>query len=399
MSLPRAELDSFPWAQPLAAALQDVAEPVRQNDLEAVRARVERIAGDRALSGLRRAGPGAGRLSDLVHVNRVEGVTPGIGFVWRPGGDRTALRGHASYGLADRRGKGRIAGRYGSGRATVELEGFREVRDLADVPVIAPLLNSLAAQEFGIDDGDYYLADGGRVTWHHGIGTRGEWSVAAGREWISGMRVGAAPASGTFRPNVPLDDGGVDLVTVGVRRRSEGFAVRRDVHVELALELGRRDGGMEYARLAGSGHLLVPLGGTRVLLRAQGGAATRDVPPHRAFVLGGRGTVLGDDFRAWGGARAALLHVEWRLPVPFVSLKLGQWARTPAAAVLAPYVATGWTDHPVAGTPWAATPEARVTYGAGLEWLGVFRLDVGIGAQNRRVRFAFDVTRDFWGLL
>src|SRR5207247_79874 len=84
-SLPRAELDSFPWAQPLAAALQDVAEPVRQNDLEEVRARVERIAGDRALSGLRRARPGADRLSDLVHVNRVEGVTPGIGFVWRRG--------------------------------------------------------------------------------------------------------------------------------------------------------------------------------------------------------------------------------------------------------------------------------------------------------------------------
>ncbi len=398
-SLPRAELDSFPWAQPLAAALQDVAEPVRQNDLEEVRASVERIAGDRALSGLRRASPGADRLSDLVHVNRVEGVTPGIGFVWRAGGDRVELRGRAGYGLADRRGKGRLAARYGSGRGTVELEGFREVRDVGDVPVIAPLLNSLAAQEFGADDGDYYLADGGRVTWRHGLGTRGEWSVAAGREWISSLPVRATPASGTFRPNAPLGEGGTDLVTLGVRRRSEGFAVRRDVHVELALELGRRDGGTSYARLAGSGHLLVPLGGTRLLLRAQGGAATRDVPPHRAFVLGGRGTLLGDDFRRWGGARAALLHVEWRLPVPFLSLKLGPWARTPAAAVLAPFVATGWTGRPVPGTPWLATPDARVTYGAGLEWLGVFRLDVGVGAQTGRVRFAFDVTRDFWGLL
>ncbi|PYP62748.1 MAG: hypothetical protein DMD37_08685, partial [Gemmatimonadetes bacterium] len=95
----------------------------------------------------------------------------------------------------------------------------------------------------------------------------------------------------------------------------------------------------------------------------------------------------------------ALVHAEWRLPVPFLSLKLGPWARTPAAAVLAPYVATGWTARPVPGTPWRATPDARVTYGAGLEWLGVFRLDVGVGAQSWRVRFAFDVTRDFWGLL
>jgi len=399
VSLPRAELDSFPWTQPLAAALQDVAEPVRQNDLEGVRAQVERIAGDRALSGLRRARPGAGRLSDLVHVNRVEGVTPGMGFVWRSGGDRIELHGHAAYGLADRRAKGRVAAHYGSGRATLEVEGFREVRDVGDVPVIAPLLNSLVAQEFGVDDGDYYLADGARATWRHGVGTRGEWSVAAGREWISALPVRAVPASGTFRPNVPLGDGGADLVTLGVRRRSEGFAVRRDVHVDAALELGRRDGGATYARLAGAGHLLVPLGGTRVLVRAEGGAATRDVPPHRAFVLGGHGSLLGDDFRRWGGARAALVHAEWRLPVPFLSLKLGPWARTPAAAVLAPYVATGWTGRSVPGTPWRATPEARVTYGAGLEWLGVFRLDVGVGAQSGRVRFAFDVTRDFWGLL
>jgi len=118
-----------------------------------------------------------------------------------------------------------------------------------------------------------------------------------------------------------------------------------------------------------------------------------------SFVLGGRGTLPGDDFRRWGGARAALVHAEWRLPVPFLSLKLGPWARTPAAAVLAPYVATGWTARPVSGTAWAATPQARVTFGVGLEWLGVFRLDLGVGAQSRRVRFAFDVTRDFWGLL
>src|SRR5256885_5439622 len=179
VSLPRAELDSFPWAQPLAAALQDVAEPVRQNDLEAVRARVERIAGDRALSGLRRAGPGAGRLSDLAHANRGEGVTPGIGFVSRPGGDRTELRAHASFGLADRQGKGRLAGRYGSGPAAAEVEGVREVRDVAGVPGLAPPLHSPAAPEFGVGDGDYYLAHGRPASWRHGTGTRGGWSVGA----------------------------------------------------------------------------------------------------------------------------------------------------------------------------------------------------------------------------
>src|SRR5256885_6257630 len=66
---------------------------------------------------------------------------------------------------------------------------------------------------------------------------------------------------------------------------------------------------------------------------------------------------------------------------------------------LAPYVAAGWVDRPVADTPWRATPGARVTLGLGIEWLGVFRIEAGVGAQSRRAGFAFDVTRDFWGIL
>src|SRR2546422_1994268 len=49
--------------------------------------------------------------------------------------------------------------------------------------------------------------------------------------------------------------------------------------------------------------------------------------------------------RAWGGARMALLHAEWRVPVPFVSLGVGPYARTPRTLTVAPYVATGWADR------------------------------------------------------
>jgi hypothetical protein len=138
-----------------------------------------------------------------------------------------------------------------------------------------------------------------------------------------------------------------------------------------------------------------------VLVRLQGGAAGDGLPPHRAFVLGGRGTLLGDQFREWGGRRAALAHLEWRAPVPFVRMAAGPYARTPGTITLAPYVAAGWSDRPISGTPWRATPQpgARVTLGVGLEWLGVFRLDAGYGVQSRRARLAFDVTRDFWDIL
>jgi len=398
-ALSKAERDSFPWPVPLAVAIQDVAEPVRQSDLETVRADVARIAARHALSGVPPVALGARGLSDLVHANRVEGLVPGAGVVWR-GGDRVELRARGAYGLADRRGTGALRGTLtgGAGRDAFDMRGYREVRDVGDVPVIAPLLNSLAAQEFGDDYGDYYLADGGRLAWRHRPDARSEWSVALGREWIGSLPVRAAPASGSFRPNPALGDGGVGFLQLAVRRTSEGFAVRRDVSGDVSVEGGRRDGGAAYLRLAAAGQVLLPVGETRLLFRAQGGFAGSDLPPHRAFVLGGRGTLLGDPFRSWGGARMLLGHVEWRVPVAVAALRFAG-ARVPATITLAPFAAAGWTGGPVAGTPWPATPDLRITVGAALEWLGAFRLDAGYGVQSRRVHLAFDVTRDLWGIL
>jgi hypothetical protein len=399
--LPKTERDSFPWKQPLAAALQDVAEPVRQNDLERVRAQVEEIAGRRALSGLKARRLGVRGVSDLVHANRVEGLAVGAGIVLRGegGGERRELRALTSYGFADRRAKGSLAAVERGGRGAVELSLYREIRDVGDSPVIAPLVNSFSSQEFGRDYGDYYEAEGARVTYRHGAGVRGEWRATAGRESIWSLPVAASPANGTFRPNPALGGNGVDLVQLGFERRSEGFAVRRDLHFECAVEAGRLDGGATYLRLWSAGHVLVPAGGTRLLIRAQGGIASADLPAHRAFVLGGRGTLLGDDFRRWGGARMALVHFEWRIPVPFVALGVGPYARTPRTLTLAPFVALGSTGRPVAGTPWSATPGPRATVGLGLEWLGVFRVDMGFGTATQRLAVAFDVTRDFWGIL
>src|SRR2546428_7719056 len=106
---------------------------------------------------------------------------------------------------------------------------------------------------------------------------------------------------------------------------------------------------------------------TGLLARAQLGLASAALPPHRAFVLGGRGTLLGEAFRAWGGRRMALLHVEWRVPLPVGSIALGSWARSPNRVTVAPYVATGWADRPLPGTPWAATPGARTPLALALQ--------------------------------
>src|SRR5205807_3542406 len=122
-AVPKAERDSFVWSEPLAAAIQGVAEPVRRNDLESVRAQVERIAGNRALTGLRRFALGARGVSELLHANRVEGLTPGAGLVWRGEENRLEVRGRAAYGLAARRATGEVGVTAGAGRDGLEARG------------------------------------------------------------------------------------------------------------------------------------------------------------------------------------------------------------------------------------------------------------------------------------
>ncbi len=394
-ALPPARRDSFPWATPLDVAMRDLAAPLRQDELERVRDEVRAIAGRQALSGLQPLRLGARAVSDLIHANRVEGVTPGAGLVWRPGGTGLTLRVHGSYGFADERIKARLEVTHAIG---VEASVSRRVRDVADEPITAPLVNSFTSQELGDDYGDYYEVDAARLGMRRALGARGEWSVAVARERVRSRTVQASPATGAFRANPALGDVDASAVQIGLRRKSEGFAVRRDLRIDLAAEAGWVDDGARYLRVAAAGHLRLPAGGTAVQLRAQAGVAGDGLPRHRAFVLGGRGTLLGDDFRSWGGARALLLHGEWRVPLR-LPVTAGPYPSVAAPITIAPYAAAGRSDRPIAATSWAATPDWRVTLGVGLELLGVLRFDAGLGLQSRRVRFAVDVARDFWPVL
>jgi len=117
VAIPKPQRDSFPWTGSLAAAIQDIAEPVRQGDLQAVRTEVARIAGRRALSGLRPQRLGVRRVSDVLRANRVEGLAAGAGVVWRIPGDQLEVRALASYGFGDRRVSGVVALATGGGGA------------------------------------------------------------------------------------------------------------------------------------------------------------------------------------------------------------------------------------------------------------------------------------------
>ena len=117
------------------------------------------------------------------------------------------------------------------------------------------------------------------------------------------------------------------MARLDLERASGGIAVRRDLQGRLSLEGGEgrerlpaRHRGRPLARDAWAGASCFP----RVYL----GVGTDGLPPHRSFVMGGRGTLVGEPFRAYGGRTAALAHLEWRFQVPVPAIPLGSFAST-----------------------------------------------------------------------
>jgi hypothetical protein len=399
VAAPEAVRDTFTWDVPLDAAIKEVAGPVMTFDLEEVRGQVNEVAGANVLSGLASSRPSVGGLSDILHFNRVEGLAPGLGWVFRPGSKRTEVRVWGGVGVSDRELKGRLHVTYSPGRWRVGVLGARVLRDVGDELIISPALNSIMAQEVAKDFGDYYLSDRAFVTVRRGFGTRGGISVSAGVEHTTSVEVNATPATGEFRENPALGTGTYGVGLLKLERESAELTIRGGVSGDVALEGGAGDS-LEYARVRAAGRAHAPIGPTALVVRAWGGWGSPGLPPHRSFVLGGRGTLVGDPFRAWGGRYAAFGSVEWQLPVPFPAAPLGPFANTGREIVLAPYVSLGWAGGAIAGMPWQPSDGVRPVLGLAVEWFHrFFRLDVGWSPRAGNLGVVLDVRRDLWDIL
>ena len=385
------------WDLPLSQAIADVAAPINAQDMEALRVEVERIAGTRALGGLPSSRLATGSLSDLARVNRVQGLALGFGGVIGIGG-RARLRPQIGYGTSDGRLTGGLTLVAGSGATQVALGAERRIRDFAEFPVISPALNSLLAQEAGDDYGDYVLLNSVTGGLRHRLGGRTAVDLQLAVEESRSVGVASSPANGSYRSNPRLGAGTFRIARATLERASGGMAVERDFQGRLAVEAGEGDG--EYLRAAAEGRWLTGAGPGRLLARVHAGAGTDRLPAYRSFVLGGRGTLLGEPFRAYGGRAIALAHAEWSLEVPVPALPLGSFASTGRHLTLAPFLAAGWSERPHAGLPWAGTDGVRPVAGLAAEWLmGLLRLEVGLGLRSGDVGFSVDVNRDWWGIL
>jgi hypothetical protein len=386
------------WTGTLSQAIADVAAPVNRQDMDALRVEVERIAGARALGGLPARRLAGGSLSDLVRVTRVQGLTLGIGAVTGIGGRRIELRPNVAYGTSDDRITGGLTAGVALGATRVILGATRRVRDFSDLPVVAPALNSLLAQEGGRDYGDYVLLHTAGVGVRHRVSGRTTLGLDLEVEESQSLGVAASPATGRYRPNPPLGSGTYRVARLGLERASGGIAVRHDLQGRLALEGG--EGPTEYLRATAEGRWLAGVGQGTLLTRLYLGAGTDGLPPHRSFALGGRGTLVGERFRAFGGRAAALAHAEWRIDVPAPAVSLGSFATTGRTLTLAPFFAAGYTERPHPALPGRGSDGIRPVAGLAVEWfMRLLRMEIGMGLRDGRVGVTVDVSRDWWGIL
>ena len=386
------------WSGPLAEAIADVAAPLNRQDMDALRVEVERIAGARALGGLPSRRLAGGSLSDLVRVNRVQGLTLGVGAVAGLGGRRVELRPTIAYGTSDHRITGGLSVGLSAGATRFTVGAARRIRDYSDLPVITPALNSLLAQEGGRDYGDYVLLHTAGLGVRHRLSGRTTLGLELEVEETQSVAVAASPATGRYRPNPALGSGTYRVARVVVERASGGIAVRHDLQGRLAVEGG--DGATDYVRASAEGRWLAGLGAGTLLARIYLGAGSDGLPPHRSFALGGRGTLVGERFRAFSGRTAALAHAEWRIDVPAPAISLGSFATTGRTVTLAPFLAAGYTERPVEQVPGRASDGIRPVAGLAVEWLmRLLRMEVGVGLRDGRVGVTVDVSRDWWGIL
>jgi hypothetical protein len=386
------------WTMPLDQAIAGVAPPVNRQDMDALRVEVERIAGARALSGLPSRRLAAGSVSDLARVNRVQGLTLGFGGVLGLEGSRIQVRPSIAYGTSDHRVTGGLTVAAGLGATQVTVGASRRIRDLSDLPVIAPAVNSLLAQEGGKDYGDYVLLQGLTAGVRRRLSGRSTLALSAAVEESRSVGVRATPATGSYRPNPALGSGTWHVARLELERASGGIAVRRDFQGRLSVEGG--DGPGEYLRATVESRWLTTLGGHDLVSRVYLGAGTDELPPHRSFVLGGRGTLVGEPFRAYGGRDVALGQVEWRFEVPIPAIPLGSFASTGRSMTVAPFVAAGVAGRSLPGLPWAASDGVRPVAGVAFEWfMRLIRVEAGVGLRDGEFGLTVDVNRDWWGLL
>ncbi len=379
---------TFAWQGALADRLEIL--PHAEESIAAAQRDAASAVGKRLLAGLPSTRLLAGGLSDLVRINRVSGVTPGLGARMSLGAGVTA-RLYGGVGLSDGRVLGRVSVGGDVGGAAWTIGAGRELTDLGDAPSSSGFSASLRALLNGSDPGDWTLVE--RV--HAGVRfptSSGTTGIEVGREWSWSVPTDFTPLFGDRTRNIPLGSGGATVL--------RAVLDQRDAHGEgwlLHAEAGHAS--MGWRRVHWAGRTSVGVKAGRVVLAGEFGLGSEGLPGYRNFVLGGRGTLPGLPYRSLGGQRMGRVEVGWALPLAVPTPPIPNARALSLPSTLTPFLAVGVAGGDQPAYPWRASARLEPVAGGYLDlWGPLLRIEGGIGLRSGHLAFGFDIHPDWWPL-
>ncbi|HEY0018920.1 MAG TPA: hypothetical protein VGC13_21650 [Longimicrobium sp.] len=409
VSVPVAEREAFAFEQGIDAELRE-AGLAASGELGDIRREAAELVGRRLLSGLPGTRIDLSSASGTLRYNRAEGLAVGPGLRFSPG-ERLSIgvRGGYATGAEHAFGevdvwRGALPDRFGLGVYA------NQPRDVGVGPVISGAMNSVTALLAGYDFTDPYFATGAELRvdrpvgrgWNGALRLRGEEHRQAQLETDFSLLGGG----GHFRPVRPIAEG---------EFYGGSLSVRRGVPAEMArgLALGVTvDGGVlasgdvryeHWRPRLDAGWISRGTGGSELTVDASAGAAFGDVPPQGEFLLGGRGTVPGYAFRAYGGHTFAFGRAAYAADLfrPFIRGRVfaaaGWTERTPDAV---PFQTATSVIPPVPPIPPLRTG-SMFSIGAGVGLLfDIIRIDVARGlGDDGQWEVIVEANPSFWDFL
>lgn len=327
VALPQAQRDTFTFEQGLHDELREVGLGP-DTELGEIRRQALRLARRQALSGL--AGEqrlAVGAASDLFRYNRAEGAAVSVGAIFRPRSTALLqLRGGWAFGaghpLIDAAWKGR--GSQGGWRLSAYAN---QPRDVGVGPVASGAVNTLSGLLAADDYRDLFFASGAgaQLTRSLSASWAGTLELRAEQQRSAERAADFSLLGDGFRPVHRVDDADLFLgAALGVRRTVpfgtarwwtlnaelaggvlDPFARPRESCAPDALACRSEPGAFVAPRLAAEWGQRWQPANAAVEVRAAAGAAAGTLPRQELYLIGGRGTLPGYPFRAFGGDRFA----------------------------------------------------------------------------------------------
>jgi hypothetical protein len=350
-----------------------------------VESQVREVVGDQVMSGLAPVRLHLSRLSDFARYNRAEGIFLGGGLTFRPVAD-LQLRTTAGYALGRRRASGAVAiapGREATFLPTVDLY-WDAMGDVGGHPGATMLENTLTSASASEDFLDPYFRRGATVTFGGRPRGRPSLSLTVERQASGNDVVSDGPDSG-FRPVRTIDEG-TWLSLSGRARLPTPAALRTWLTLTGGTVANR-----EFASLALESSWAVgsPEADWSGELSAWAGITNPGAPAQALFLLGGRHTLPGHDYRSFTGNAYGLVRAEVTVPVfaPWVGVRaFTAWGGTHLAGSATP--PADWIARDSEGI------RGSVGVGLSVGW-DVMRLDVGHGVRGGGWEAVFSVAPRF----